>query len=103
MRLNFSAVEAPKVTQNSISNLNDGSAVTELQVTACVFGSNYAFHLIAEGLLVCRFSGAFLYDVPFCSYKALKSPTPYFRTRSDMLHRWTCPVRMRSNLTYIVS
>jgi len=33
--------------------------VTELQVTACVFGSTYAFHLIAERLTVCRFSGSF--------------------------------------------
>jgi len=26
---------------------------------ACVFGSQYAFHLIAKGPMVCRFSGSF--------------------------------------------
>jgi len=34
--------------------------VTELQLTACVFGSTSAFHLIAEGLTVCLFSGDFV-------------------------------------------
>jgi len=33
--------------------------MTKLQVTACVFGSLYAFHLIAEGLTACPFSGSF--------------------------------------------
>jgi len=32
---------------------NDRSPVTQLQVTACVFGSIYAFRLIAVGLAVC--------------------------------------------------
>jgi len=39
--------------------IGDRSPVTELQVTACVFGWTYAFHLIAEGLTVCLFSGGF--------------------------------------------
>jgi len=31
----------------------------ELQITTCVFGSTYAFRLIAEGLTVCPLSGGF--------------------------------------------
>ena len=34
--------------------------MTELQFTACVFGSTSAFHLIAEGLTVYLFSGGFV-------------------------------------------
>jgi len=45
--------------------------VTELQVTACVFGSPYAFHLIAEGPMVCPFS-EFLYDSPFCNLQGFE-------------------------------
>jgi len=30
-------------------NVNDRSPVTEVQIMACVFGSTYAFQLIAEG------------------------------------------------------
>jgi len=41
-------------------NVNDRCPVTELQVTACVFGSTYASHLIAEDLTVCTFSGCLL-------------------------------------------
>ena len=33
--------------------------MVELQVMACVFGSTYAFHLIAECLTVCPFCGFF--------------------------------------------
>ena len=59
-------------------NVNDCSPEPELQVTACVFGSSYAFHLIAEGLTVCPLSAeGFLYDLLFCRYKALKSHTLY--------------------------
>ena len=72
-------------------NLNERSPVTELQVTACVFCSNYAFHLIAEGLTMWPFSlEVFLYDLLFCRYKALKSSTIFsmsLRTRvSDAFH-----------------
>ena len=56
-------------------NGNERSPVTELQFMACVCRSNCAFHLTAEGLTVCPFSGGFLYELPFCRYKALKSPT----------------------------
>ena len=38
--------------------------MTELQVTTCVFGSSYVFHLTAEGLTVCPFFGGFLHDLP---------------------------------------
>jgi len=60
--------------------------VTQLQVTACVFGSPYAFHLIAEGLTVCVVSEVFLYDLglPCCRYKALKWPTLF----SKFWWRW---------------
>ena len=72
-------------------NLNERSPVTQLQVTAFVFCSNYAFHLIAEGITVWPFSSeVFLYDLLFCRYKALKSSTIFsmsLRTRvSDALH-----------------
>jgi len=40
-------------------NVNKRFPVTQLQVTAYDFGSTYAFHLIAEGLTVCSFSGGF--------------------------------------------
>jgi len=63
VRLTVSVVEAPKVTQISIVNLNERFSVTELQVTACVFGSISAFLVIAEGLTVCPFSGVFLYEL----------------------------------------
>jgi len=46
--------------------VNEWSLVRELQVTACVFGSTYAFHPIVEGLMVCLFCRSFLYDLPFC-------------------------------------
>jgi len=59
---------------------NERSLVTRLQVTTRVFRSNYEFHIIAEGLKVCPFSGGFSYDLRFRRYKALKSPTPYFPT-----------------------
>jgi len=32
---------------------NERCLVTQLQVRACVFRSNYGFHLIAEAFLVC--------------------------------------------------
>jgi len=47
----------------------------------CVFRLNYAFHLIVEGLLVCTFSGVFLYELPFRRYKAFKSPTLFSKFR----------------------
>ena len=42
-------------------NLSDCCPVTQLQFqfTACVFGSNYAFSVIAEGLTVWPFAGSF--------------------------------------------
>ena len=61
--------------------VNERSPVTELQVTACVFGSIYAFHLIRlsgrsnDVPFVQRFP---LYDLPFCRYKALKPHTICF-------------------------
>jgi len=54
--------------------------VTELQVTACVVGSPYAFHLIAEGITVRPFSGSFFVRLPFCRFKALNLPTHIFQT-----------------------
>jgi len=72
VRLTISVREALKVSQILII---EWSLVTGLQVTACVFGSPYAFHLIAEGLTVCSLSVSSLYDLPFCRYKALKWPT----------------------------
>jgi len=64
--------------------------VTELQITACVFGPTYAFHLIAEGLAMFPFCGNFLYNLPFWSYKTLNSPALFsmtLRTRlSDAFH-----------------
>ena len=46
-------------------NVSERSPVTQLHVTAGVLSSNYAFHLIAEGRLVCPFCRGFLYDLPF--------------------------------------
>jgi len=68
--------------------VNERSPVTELQVTACVFGSIYAFHLIRlsgrsnDVPFVQRFP---LYDLPFCRYKALK-PHIMFRNFDDYEH-----------------
>jgi len=68
-------------------NDNERSLVTEQQVTACVFSSIYAFHLIVGGLMVC-FLLSLLYDLLFCRYEALKSPTLFskFRWRCDCEH-----------------
>jgi len=49
VRLTVSAVEV---------NVSVRFRVTQLQVTACVFGSRYAFHLIAACLTVCPFFGS---------------------------------------------
>jgi len=59
-------------------NVNERSPMKEF--TACDFGSTYAFHLIAEGLTVRRFSGIILPDLPFCRYKALRPPTLFSMT-----------------------
>ena len=61
VRLTVSAVEALKVTQISITerHVNERSPVTQLQDTACIFGSPYAFHFTAEGLTVYPFCGSF--------------------------------------------
>jgi len=40
-------------------NGNERYPVIDLQLTACVFRSNYASHLIAEGLTVCLSPGFF--------------------------------------------
>jgi len=47
-------------------NVNERSSVTDLQLTTCVFHSNYAFLLTVEGLTGCALS------LTFCRYKALK-------------------------------
>jgi len=57
--------------------------VTQLQVTACVFGLPYVFHLLAKDLTVCAFSGSFLYDLPFCCYTRLLTDPSYFRNFND--------------------
>jgi len=74
-------------------NVNDRFSMTELQVTVCVFGSTYAFRLIAEGLTVyalCLFCGSFLYDLPFCSYKAFKSSTLFSTTLRIQINGDAC-------------
>jgi len=62
-------------------NVNERISVAELQVTACVFGLTYAFRLMAgdmsNGVAFLR-KFLWVYDLPFCRYKALKSPTRYF-------------------------
>ena len=76
VRLTILAVEAPKVTQILLSDLSDRCPVTKLQITVSVFRLNYAFHLIAEGLMVCTISAeVFLYEFPF----RLLSHIPYSR------------------------
>jgi len=52
-----------------------------------VFRLNYAFRLIMEGLMVCCFSGGFLYELLFHLYKAfkIKSPTLFSKLRSRTL------------------
>jgi len=52
--------------------------VTKLQVTACVFGSTYAFHLIVEGLTVCPFCGGFCTTYRFAVTRLWSHPS-YFR------------------------
>jgi len=75
-------------------NITDRSTMTELQITACVFGSIYAFHksnrkhmpwYYSEGSNSVPFCGSFffVYDLAFCRYKALKSPISYFRRRCE--------------------
>ena len=59
MAFAISAVEAPKLLKFRYVNGNERTPLTRLPVTVCVFGSPYAFHLIAEGLTVCPFSGSF--------------------------------------------
>ena len=81
MRLAISAVEAPIFTQISLSELNDRSPVTQLQIMVSVFRLNYVFRRVVETLMVCTFSGGFLYELPFHPYKAFKSPTLYSKFR----------------------
>ena len=50
VRLTFSAVKAPKVTQISISERQQALTGDRVTGTACVFGSTYTFRLKAEGL-----------------------------------------------------
>jgi len=57
VRLIVSAVEAPKLPKFRQVNGSERSPVTDLQHTAYVFRSNYAFHLIAKGLTMCHFFG----------------------------------------------
>jgi len=71
--------------------------VTELQVTACVFGPNHAFHLIAKGLMVCLFSrGLFVWltVLPLQGFEVWNHPPLIFE--HDMFDRSTFPVRRRS-------
>ena len=68
--------------------------MTELQVTACVFGSNYAFHLTAEGLaasgafFLCRFFVRFaVLPFPLQGFEVTHSIFDKFRTRlPDTFH-----------------
>jgi len=62
--------------------LTIGLRQTELQITACVFGSTYAFPLIAEGLSVCRFCGILCTTYCFAVTR-LWSQQPYFRWLSE--------------------
>jgi len=60
------------------------SPVTELQVTAYVFGLPHAFHLIAECLTVCSFSGSFFCTTYRFAVTRLWSNPPYFRNFDDV-------------------
>jgi len=51
-----------------------------------VFRLDYAFRLIVEGLMVCTFSGGFLYELLFRRYKTFKSPTLFLKYRSRYEH-----------------
>jgi len=78
-------------------NVNGWSPVTQLQLTTCVFGSPYAFRLIAEGLSMCLSPKVFCATYRFAVTRLLKLPcTPYLPRRCDLFDRWTCPFRMRS-------
>jgi len=55
VRLTVLAVEAPKVTQSSISERQRALYGDRATCYGIFFGSNYAFHLIAEGLAMCPF------------------------------------------------
>ena len=95
VRFAVSAVEAPKVTQISLSNLNDRSPVTQLQIKV---SAGFPFELRIPSYsgrsVGVHFLRSFLYELPFRRYKALKSRTyPVFeismtlRTRlSDTFH-----------------
>jgi len=65
-------------------NRNDRCPVTQLQIRVSVFHLNYAFRLIVEYLMVCTFSWGFLYELPFCCYKAFKSPTLFSKLRTRL-------------------
>jgi len=63
-------------------NLNERYPMTQLQVTACVFRSNYASYLIAKGLTVCPLSGVFCTTYRFAVTRLWGHP-PYFRWRCE--------------------
>jgi len=87
--LTVSAVEAPEVIAKfqKVKD-SDNVLVTDIQVSPHVFGSNYAFCLIAQCLTVCSFAGSFfLYDIPCSALQGLQySPTPCNAERS-MSHK----------------
>ena len=64
-------------------NLNDRSAVTQLQIMVYAFRLDYAFRLIVEVLMVCTFSGGFSnMDYRFAVTRLLNH-LPYFRNFDD--------------------
>jgi len=62
------------------------------EITACVFGSTYAFHLIAEGLTVRRFSGIILPDLPFLPLQGFEATHPIFDDVANTVARCFSPL-----------
>jgi len=70
-------------------NVDYRSPVTELHVKACVIGSTYAFHLIAESLTARPFWGSFFVGL---TVLPLKSPTvhPIFDDITNVANGEAC-------------
>jgi len=62
--------------------------VTQLQVTACVFGSGYAFYVIAEYLMVCPFFRSFFCTTLCFAVTTLWSHVPYFQLCCRCVQLW---------------
>jgi len=68
-------------------NANEGFPLTELQVTACVFLSNYSVCLIAEGLTVCPFCRSFSVRLIVLPIQGFEVTHPIFKHVANIANR----------------